>query len=127
MSLVIISNSSLFYLRALAVFTGSKAGIVFITLLWLTTFTALSIPLGVGASLETSQRRCIVTTVLPYTSTGIVASLIFDTGVFLAISYQVLQTNFIDMHTNKLASRACGGGMGAVSRALLQSGEIYYW
>lgn len=97
-----------------------------LSLLWLSTLTALTIPFSATAKSEAHTHVCVVSVLKPFASAGFSATVIYDTVVFVAISYQVLQVNFVDIHHSKMFSRVCGRGMGAVSRALLQSGEYYY-
>ncbi|KAK7692449.1 hypothetical protein QCA50_004074 [Cerrena zonata] len=125
-SLALIVNSSLFFLRALAVFADSKPIATLFSILWLSTLSALTIPFGISAEHEEPWQRCNVTVVEPFTSSGFAAVVMFDTIVVLAISYQVLKFNFVDIHDKKLLARACGRGLGVTSSSLLQSGLFYY-
>ena len=120
----LVINSSLFLLRALAVFSSNKPLIALIIVLWLTLFISVTIPLSIRAAPVAGV--CYVTAVGTFTSAGFIAEAIFDTAVFCAITYHILQYSLVDEGKDKLLRRACGRGMGTVSRALLQSGLFYY-
>ncbi|KAK7692448.1 hypothetical protein QCA50_004073 [Cerrena zonata] len=125
-SLALICNSSLFFVRALAVFTESKPAKTLFSLLWLSTLSASIIPFGTAVTFKEPWQKCIVTVVEPITAVGFGAVVTFDTIIVIAISRQVLQLNSISICNARLFSQTCGHGMGAVSRALLHSGLLYY-
>lgn len=125
-SLGLVLNSSSFLLRALAVFADSKLIKALLSLLWLTTLTALTIPFSATADSDTQRHVCVVTVLRPFAAAGFFTAVLYDTVVFVAISHQVIHASLFDPHSHKLSTRMCGRGLGTVSRALLQSGEYYY-
>ena len=125
-ALALISNSSLFLFRVLAVFADDNIGRIIFTALWLTTFLALSIPFSVVVDFE--PLACTISQVRPLGSAGFLAVTMFDTLVFVAITYDLLAINWHGSHRNRLTriSLLFGQGMGKVSKVLLRTGQVYY-
>lgn len=120
-------NSLLFLLRARAVFLYSRIAVFGFTLLWLATLSALSIPFSVDGAQIGTTNQCINSQVERLSSAGAVATSVFDTIVFLAISFRILQ---LSLRTNwkdrLLSSFLSGEGLGWVSKTVLHTGQLYF-
>ncbi|KAK7695332.1 hypothetical protein QCA50_002523 [Cerrena zonata] len=125
-ALALISTSSMFLFRVLAVFADSLGAKIAFTLLWLTTFLALSVPFSTSTKFE--SMLCNISHVKPDGSAGFIAVAIFDTLVFMAISHRLFILNRCISPKSWLATfdLFCGKSLGSVSRVLLQTGQIYW-
>lgn len=123
-------NSLLFLFRIRAVFNDSKRVIIFFGLLWVVELgCSLSMPFGIRATYVKTLRSCHDTFVADFVSLGPIISWIYDTLVFFAISAKLMSyTPMERQHTRygRLVSFFSSLEKGRVSRALLQTGQIYY-
>ncbi|CAL1707957.1 unnamed protein product [Somion occarium] len=71
-------------------------------------------------------RYCIVSNVTKFSSIGFISVAIFDTSVFVAISIHMISFSMETTWRGRLKLFLSGHGMGHVSRALLQTGQMYY-
>ena len=121
-----VSNSSLFLIRALAVFAESswknKAGFV---LVWSTVFLTFAFPFG---SKVNSVPSCTVKDIGLLGSLGFLGIVVFDTLVVVTISFKLLHLNqeHRDSGATWIASLVRGKGLGHISKVLLYSGQLYY-
>ena len=124
----IAANAYLIFLRAQAVFAHNKPAVFAFGLLWLATaacsFASPAAPTGIHIG---DTNRCITGKVRAYDSAGVVAAAITDTTIFLAITYRLLTVHVIGQGwSSRMRSFFSGAGMHEVSRALLQTGQLYY-
>lgn len=99
---------------------------VIFTLLWLATFASFTAPFTfVGVHIGPTK-ECILRSVEKSTSAGFVAIVIYDTMVFIAISVRLLLDNPADGWIARIKLFFSGEKMGYLSRALLQTGQLYY-
>ncbi|CAL1700652.1 unnamed protein product [Somion occarium] len=119
-------NSLLFFLRVRAVFRESRLIVGVFALLWLSTFTTITIPLSSHGIMLETIRVCSNSTLQSYDSIGFVAVAVFDTLVLIAISVRVLSGSMAISWSERCRSLLSGKGLGTVSRILLQTGQLYY-
>ncbi|RDB22998.1 hypothetical protein Hypma_009713 [Hypsizygus marmoreus] len=126
------TTALLFFLRLRAVYHGNKPIIVLGFLLWLGAIgSALTSLIGSGGSAIEMQpsHYCALSPVTVFVNALPVTSAAFDTFVFLAISWRLLQSHNIESQRSKaglLKHVLLGRDIPAVSRALLQDGHVYY-
>ncbi|KAF5374020.1 hypothetical protein D9757_010063 [Collybiopsis confluens] len=121
-------SNFLFFLRARAVYMGSKYMTALFAFLWLASFgAAFTIPL---ASLPDTMNigntaYCGALQTENSAMAAVVVPAIYDTIVFLAISYKLMSySGFAGNRT--IRSRILGQDLPEVSRALLRDGQKYY-
>ena len=120
-------NSLLFFLRARAVFLHSNIAVFAFALLWLSTISAVTIPFSVDGQQIGTTKSCVNSQVERLSSAGAVATAVFDTVVFLAISFRVLQLSLRNTWKDRLfKSFLSGEGLGWVSKAVLHTGQLYF-
>ncbi|KAF7335926.1 hypothetical protein MSAN_02305800 [Mycena sanguinolenta] len=93
-------------------------------------FTAQSItaPLGVRAAHIGPTKQCITTSVPGNIEVAAIMPLVYDTAIFLAITYRILDNTAVADSPVRGPLRVFFGGAGlsALSHALLQSGQHFY-
>ena len=95
--------------------------------LWVITLgCAMTAPFGLVAAHIEPTENCIEAAVKGYTSFGFIAAAVYDTIVFVSISYKLVVSSFADNWTGRLKSFFRGQYMGHISRVLLKSGQLYY-
>lgn len=122
----LISNSSLFLFRVLAVFADSVIAKTAFICLWLTTFLSLTIPFSM--TINFAPLACNIRKVQLVGSAGFFAVAVFDTLVFMAISFRLYAIKWCALRKRRLTpiSFLCGKGLGRASNALLRTGQVYY-
>jgi hypothetical protein len=122
------SSSAMFFFRVKAVYCDNRVIIVFFGFLWFALFgLSFIIPSAVkGAHIGTTQ-RCIITFVAPYTTAPVILNAINDTLIFIAISVRLVSlTSTSDSFSARIKSFWLGDGLPALSRSLLQGGQLHY-
>ena len=125
--LSISSSSFLFLRRVQAVWAGNQWISRISTVLWVFDWgSEFTIPTGVRAIHIPFTKHCIDSQLQPYVLASVIFPLVFDTFVFLAISYKV-----IIMHSNIDANVSwntivSGKALPRLSRAILKGGQQYY-
>ncbi|KAH8105157.1 hypothetical protein BXZ70DRAFT_998341 [Cristinia sonorae] len=119
-------NCLLFFFRIRALFNQNQLVVVFFGLLWLATFTSITAPFGVDGTHIGTTKYCVNSDVKSFSSAGIVVVAVHDTLVFLAITAKLSTYSMADTWSDRIKSILSGDGLGAVSRALLQTGQLYY-
>ncbi|CAL1701343.1 unnamed protein product [Somion occarium] len=119
-------NSLLFFLRVRAVFRESRVIVGVFALLWLSTFTTITVPLTSHVVSIEVIRMCSTSTLRSYDSVGWVTVAVFDTLVLIAISIRVLSGSMAVSRKERFRALLSGKGLGNVSRILLQTGQLYY-
>lgn len=131
-ALAIPATSLLFLLRIAAVFSGNRIVISFFTFAWLGVLAcAISLPFSLIGSHIGPTRNCIISNVKAFSSAGMIASTIFDSFVFFAISWRLVRTPDIQNNSGlqEKARTFCSGGTfpsSSLSMSLLRSGQVYY-
>ncbi|KAI0077951.1 hypothetical protein K474DRAFT_1570555, partial [Panus rudis PR-1116 ss-1] len=120
-------NSLLFFFRVRAVFNNSKPLIALFAFLWLSTLAGgLTAPFGVDGIHIGTTRNCVNSNVKEYSSAGMVAVAVNDTVVFIAISIRLLTHSLASTWSERVTTFLSGRRMGSMSKALLQTGQLYY-
>ncbi|XP_006456212.1 hypothetical protein AGABI2DRAFT_146114 [Agaricus bisporus var. bisporus H97] len=125
--LSIWSSSFLFLRRVKAVYPDNNWIKRFFSVLWfINGGTEITVVLGVGASHAPGTLHCIDIQPAHYVIAGGLAPVVFDTLVFLAISYKIgtaYSTMDVRVSWGTLIS---GRALPRLSRAILQGGQQYY-
>jgi hypothetical protein len=122
------SSCILFLLRVKGVYFNSRIITTLFGVLWLAILgLSLSLPWSVeGAHIGTTQ-WCVLVKVKSYAVALGIVNCLFDTCVFIAISARIMAFSLND---GTLRTRARtffqGRGLNALSRSLLQGGQLYY-
>ena len=124
------SSALLFLLRVSAVFANNKYVLASFTTLWLGvvggSLTAAIFADGGVAILEPTE-NCHVKTLESYVSLAPIASITFDTCVFLAISWRLLADGWVEPNRRpSLWDVISGSLLAKSSRILLRDGYLYY-
>jgi len=127
-SIAIPASSFLFLLRVRAVFKFNPAIQWLFSFLWLGVLgSALTLPFALHGAHIGPTSYCIDSGVRSFGSAGMIASTIFDSLVFLAISWKLTSDWMQGLTVREKAGIFFGGkALPAFSRGLLQSGQIYY-
>jgi hypothetical protein len=122
------SSSALFFFRVKGVYCNNRIITVVFGFLWIALFgvSCTIIPAVKGGHLGNTQ-RCMITSVAPYGSAPIVLNAINDTLIFIAISVRLVSfTSTSNSFGARIKSFWLGDGLPALSRSLLQGGQLYY-
>ncbi|CAL1717204.1 unnamed protein product [Somion occarium] len=124
-ALALPCNSLLFLLRVRGVFYQSHKIFAMFCVLWLFTLGSLAGPFTIKAINDHSP-HCLLD-VQSLSAFAFVAVVVFDTVVFVAISVRVVTyIGWADSWQGQMKSFISGKGLGHISRALLQTGQLYY-
>ncbi|KAJ6465741.1 hypothetical protein C8R45DRAFT_910618 [Mycena sanguinolenta] len=123
------TTAMLFFLRVTAVWHRSKVVFAVFSILLLGVLGAgITLPVGVRAAHIGPTMQCIDTVIPDYTDVVTIMPLIYDTAIFLAITYRVLAHTIV---ADSLAARVRaffgGPGLSTLSQALLRSGQHFYF
>ncbi|KAJ6476948.1 hypothetical protein C8R45DRAFT_1008364 [Mycena sanguinolenta] len=123
------STAMLFFLRVTAVWHRNKVVFVVFSVLWVGVLGAgISIPVGVRAAHIGPTLQCIDTVVPTYAVLLAIMPLIYDTAIFLAITYRILAHTIVaDSLVARLRVFYGGVGLSTLSQALLRSGQHFYF
>ncbi|KAJ6464416.1 hypothetical protein C8R45DRAFT_911009 [Mycena sanguinolenta] len=123
------TTATLFYLRVTTVWHPNKiAYAVFSFLLLAVIGGGIATPIGVRAVHIGPTTQCITAAVPTYVDVAAIIPLINDTAIFLAITYRILMHTMVaNSSMARLRGFVSGTGLSTVSRALLQSGQHFYF
>ena len=123
-------NGLLFFFRIRAVFNDTKSAVRFFAFLWIALLgCSLPGPFGVKAVYLGEVESCVDIFIAKFVSLGPIASWIYDTLVFIAISIRIMSFSF---PTKKITWRErlkcfwMGPERGFITRTVLQTGQLYY-
>ncbi|KAK7687676.1 hypothetical protein QCA50_008891 [Cerrena zonata] len=119
-------NSLLFLIRVNGVYHHSRLAMIVFTFLWLSTCTAMMGPWTSKGSIIEHTSFCVVSHTHKYSGVVFFLLTIFDTIVFLAITLRVISISLSNSRSSWLKAFSKGKGMGKLSKALLQTGQLYY-
>ncbi|KIK53024.1 hypothetical protein GYMLUDRAFT_1027081 [Collybiopsis luxurians FD-317 M1] len=121
-----ISGSCLlFFFRARAVYNGHNNVNICFTILWVTVFsTCLLIPFGTISENIGPTLYCTITKIKPFAGIAVIVPAVYDTVIFLAVSYKLMSHSFAD--PQGLQERIWGKNLPAYSRAVFRDGQRYY-
>lgn len=126
--IAIPASSFLFLLRVRAVFAAEPVIQRFFSVLWLGVLgSALTFPFALHGAHIGPTKYCINTNTQSFASVGQIGATIYDSLVFLAISWR-LSSDSMEGSTPRERMGAFFGGkaLPALSRGLLQGGQVYY-
>lgn len=118
----------LFLLRVRAIYAGNKFVTGFFVLCWLAlTGLAITLPLSLYGSHIGPTSHCIDAGAKPITPAPIIAAAVYDSLIFFFISWRLLNNTMAGDSLREKSRAFFGkGGLPALSRALLYSGQVYY-
>ncbi|KAF9443724.1 hypothetical protein P691DRAFT_797122 [Macrolepiota fuliginosa MF-IS2] len=122
------SSSFLFLRRVQAVYADNRCVQWFFFILWLI-YCGLdfTVPIGVRGSHIPGTRYCLDSENGTYLLAGAFAPIVFDTSVFLAISFKVARSSHTTQDTRVTWDTLVSGkALPRLSRAVLQGGQQYY-
>ncbi|KAH9475833.1 hypothetical protein JR316_0011393 [Psilocybe cubensis] len=125
------STSLLFYFRVCAMYHNNKAISAFFFVMWLGVVGGcVPSTIGVSGAMIGPTKYCISTTLKHYVALGTIMSLIYDSAVFIAISWRLTHLNLVDdMDINfkdVIKAIVLGKKLSKLSKVLLQDGQVYY-
>jgi len=88
-------------------------------------FAYISIEGMAQCSAAHRSTQCFV--VRPPAAWGSIATAIYDTLMYLVVSWQLASLATVDRWQDRLKSFVTGNGLGWLSKVLLQSGQVYYF
>lgn len=116
----------LFFIRLKAIYNRNRAVIAAFFVLWLgLAVGGIFIVVGVKGGPSGATQYCQDVSVKHFVFYGEVAPLVFDTLVFLAISWRLSRVASID-EKRRFESMFLGTNLPAFTKSLLQDGQIYY-
>lgn len=130
-ALCLPATSMLFLLRVKAVFHQSRLVILFFVILWMSTLGTLSQPFTIHRETSHDASLCL-TDVESFSTVGLIAVVVFDTAVFLAISIRLGLMAYVetDNWKERIKSFFTGGNIllegPTVTGLLLRTGQLYY-
>ncbi|KIM71404.1 hypothetical protein PILCRDRAFT_755055 [Piloderma croceum F 1598] len=126
--IIMPAASGLFFIRLSAVYSHSKYIMIPFGFCWLGVlgiFAYISIEGMARCSGVNRSTECFE--VQPIDAWGYIATAIYDTFMYLAISWQLASFAAVDRWQDRLKSFVTGDGLGWLSKVLLQSGQVYYF
>lgn len=126
--IVVSSTSLLFFYRVRAIYAGDKIVTVVFGLLWIAELAAcISVPIGTRGTNIGSTPYCFIAQLASYTGSASITPTVFDTAVFIAISYRLVGNTYVDYSwRDKLRVFFRGAYLPYFSRSLLVDGQMYY-
>ena len=119
-------NALLFLLRVVGVYHHSRLVMCGFTVLWLSTLASIVAPWGYKGSNIGPTQYCIPEGTAKYNGVSFVLLTVFDTTVFIAITLRVMSVSMLDTWTSRRIAFVRGRGLGRLTGALLQTGQLYY-
>ena len=121
----------LFLIRILGIFRGCRRVTIPFIVLWLSTFACILTPLNFkGDNLLLVNRGCLMTEGGSLAAVGFITVLLFDTMVFAATTWKVLNVNLVRGWRGRVnlffGGTSDPARVGEISKILLQSGQLYY-
>ncbi|KAJ7202675.1 hypothetical protein B0H12DRAFT_1035933 [Mycena haematopus] len=122
------STSLLFFFRVRAVYGAARRVTIIFGLLWIAELAAcVSVPFGTGGINIGPTRYCIVTKLEPFAGSAAITPAVFDTSVFIAISYRLVGNTHVEYSWGQaLRALLTGAYLPSFSKSLLIDGQMYY-
>ncbi|KAF8965461.1 hypothetical protein BDZ97DRAFT_1998710 [Flammula alnicola] len=123
------STSLLFFFRIRAMYHDNKFIIVFFFLMWLAVVGGSATAIfGVSGLNIGTTKYCINGKLEPYVSAGAIVPMVYDSFVFVAISWRLMQLSTTEDPTLKEGAKVMifGHNLSAFPKAMLQDGQAYY-
>ncbi|KIK54011.1 hypothetical protein GYMLUDRAFT_264861 [Collybiopsis luxurians FD-317 M1] len=123
----IAGSCVLFFLRARAIYRSQKYMVALFAFLWVSVLAAcLTIPFGTSALNIGDTPYCINIFFKGFTAASVIVPTIYDTVIFLAISYKLMSNSRSLAPDQSFRDRILGTNLPGFSRAMLQNGQKYY-
>lgn len=121
-------SAYLFFLRLRAIYNRNRIVEVIFFTLWLGLLVAtIFVPIGIVGGTVGPTLYCQDAKVALYVTSGQIAPLVFDTLVFVAISWRLCRATCAEMGINRsLKVIIFGEGLPAFTKSLLVDGQLYY-
>ena len=120
----------LFLFRIQAVFHDTKFVVLFFTLLWATVLgSSVAGHFGLKAAHPGAVESCPNVSIEEFVSLALIASWVYDTLVFIAISTKLMSFSFPTNKPTWKERLKCfwkGPESGPIARTVLQTGQLYY-
>ncbi|KAF8160269.1 hypothetical protein K438DRAFT_1860129 [Mycena galopus ATCC 62051] len=126
--IAIPSTSLLFFFRVCAIYGGARIVKIIFGLMWVVVLgTCIIVPFATrGVNIGTT-RYCMVGEDPPYAAIVGIVPAVFDTAVFIAISYRLIGNTHTEYSwTKKARTFLTGAYLPSFSKSLLVDGQIYY-
>ncbi|KAF8141036.1 hypothetical protein K438DRAFT_1878785 [Mycena galopus ATCC 62051] len=127
--IAIPATSLLFFFRVRAIYGGTRAVTIIFGLMWIAVLaTSIIIPIAtIGVNIGPSC-YCILVELMPYVGAVSITPGLFDTAVFVAISYRLMGNTHVEYNSFKQKARAffLGAYLPSLSRSLFVDGRVYY-
>jgi hypothetical protein len=125
--IIIPASSGLFFIRLAGVCSHDKYIMVFFGLCWVGLvgiFAYISIEGMARCSGVNSPTPCFM--VQPIDAWGYISAAIYDTLMYLAISWRLASLATVDRWQDRLRAFITANDLGWLSKVLLKSGQVYY-
>ncbi|KAJ6538112.1 hypothetical protein B0H19DRAFT_1003735 [Mycena capillaripes] len=123
-------TSLLFFYRVRHIYRKDRRITLVFRVLWLAELGAsMSVPFGTSGANIGSTRYCFVTKLAPYIGAAPIMRIIFDTAVFFATSYGLIQNTYTESSSSwrdKFRVFFSGAGLPSFSKSLLVDCQMYY-
>jgi hypothetical protein len=126
MIVAVPATSALFSTRLSAVYLGNRYVIAFFGACWLGTFGCFLMD---SISMLSRYTQINNSTLVQHKdAAGFISNLVYDTLIYLAISWKLASFSMVSSRwRGYLKSFVYGDGLFQLSKALLHSGQVYYW
>ncbi|KAJ6537496.1 hypothetical protein DFH09DRAFT_1400206 [Mycena vulgaris] len=122
------ATSLLFFFRVRAIYAGNRTVTIVFGLLWLAELAAcITVPFGTGGVNIGATPYCIIAELAPYTGAASIMPTVFDTAVFVAISYRFVGNTHLKYSWREMCcALVSGAALPVFSKALFRDGQVYY-
>ncbi|KAJ6537481.1 hypothetical protein DFH09DRAFT_826307, partial [Mycena vulgaris] len=122
------ATSFLFFFRVRAIYAGNRTVTIVFSLLWLAELAAcITVPFGTGGANIGTTPYCIIAELAPYTGAAAITPTVFDTAVFVAISYRLVGNTHLKYSWREMCrALVSSAALPAFSKALFRDGQVYY-
>ncbi|KAF8207401.1 hypothetical protein K438DRAFT_1667965 [Mycena galopus ATCC 62051] len=126
--IAIPSTSLLFFFRVRAIYGGARIVTIIFGLMWVVVLaTCIVVPFATGGVNIGTTRYCMISEDAPYSAIAGIAPAVFDTAVFIAISYRLIGNTHTEYSwTEKARTFLTGAYLPSLSKSLLVDGQVYY-
>lgn len=119
-------NNILFFIRVRGVYYRERRVCMGFLVLWFITLSTFTAPFSFTAANIATTSYCVVAEVDTFVASGVVGTALYDTVVFLAISYRLVSISIGRSWTDKLRNFVQSKDLAAVSYILWSTGLFYY-
>ncbi|KAH7931070.1 hypothetical protein BV22DRAFT_1027828 [Leucogyrophana mollusca] len=121
------TSSFLFLKRVQAVFPHQKTVFYVFSFLWVANVGVSTVaPIGSHAGPLADTKHCINTGEAHYVAAAVIMQLVFDSLVFLAVSYKIASSRLSQEERTSWRTLVSGKSLPRLSKAVLQGGQQYY-